>query len=621
MILGYLHHSFSNPTEAKNHFSNYSEASFLITSIVEAKQVKERVRALCEVHYAGYSTDSLKQCEGLMMVYFKELSLDQVKAGDMHLISADYVEENENTNPLVFNYKRYLQQRGIYHKIYLEKDQYFSLSTSHRNIWNLASLSRDKCLSVFKEHLTSDHNLAVASAMILGQRNLLSDDLYDAFTDTGAVHILAVSGLHVGIVSGLIALLLGFIKSTNPRVRILKLIVSLAGVWSFAFLTGGAAAVIRASLMFSLYFIGKAIYSPPISFNILSAAALIMLLYNPFYLFQAGFQFSFLALTGIMYFYPHLILLFHFKNKFIKGIWAMVVTSITAQALVSPLAISYFHKLPTYFWFTGIIAVPLAGFILSAGIATLFLHMTMGGEFVLTKIAGFTFDTFLTGLNYFIYKTQELPFCSTDDLWLSNRSILLFYAALGALALFYKLRKPIYLIFTLGFLLIQSVNNNIENRNMRSKKSLFVYDIYNESLAQLFRNGVLTEFSPGITQNKQVEYICANNEMYHRIYAEKLPAEVGINSQGSFHLIDDKVILFYPDEKVLEWSLKKPIDLLVLSQDSYHNLARLAKQFEIKKIVLDGTFKGDKFKLRQKANQLKIDIHLTSIDGALEYMI
>lgn len=585
----------------------------------ENKQQEEKVRALCEVKYVGYSEDSLIDATGKMMVYLNGVSKDEISPGDLIISKSDYRKEKRNTNPEVFDYQKYLENRSIYHKIFCKENSFQIIRKSKVDIWDRAGRYQEQCLDIFKQHLSSGHNLAVVSAMVLGERNLLSDELYDAFTDTGAVHVLAVSGLHVGIVAGMVALLFHFISKHKISTRIVIAILSIICVWAFAILTGAAAAVTRAALMFSLYFIGRSFHRPSISFNVLSAAAFFMLIYHPAFLFQAGFQFSFLALGGIMFFYKRIRDVLKFRNRALMSLWKLIAMSLSAQVLVSPLAIYYFHKLPVYFWLTGIVAVPAAVVILYLGLFLILCHVVLGSGFLLTKWTALILDSVLSYFNSVIFNIQKLPLCSADDLWLSTTSLVLIYLALIISAIYVKFKKPVFLFTGVLILLIQILNHTIENNMYRKKKELVVYDIYSESMAHLYYKGQLLEFTPGITERKQIDYITTNNRLAHRIYAEPSAEVLDIKSKNGFYAIDDNLILFYPTKEALNYTAEKTLDLIVLSADSYLDIKALSQQFKINQIVADGTLMYKKDKLWQAASNANIPIHFTTDHGAYEY--
>ena len=621
VLIGYLHQHFSSIDYHYNHFSVYNGATYYVLSPENSKQIDGNVRAQCRVLYAGITQDSLIKTSGKCMVYLKDMNLEDMQSGDVIITNAEFRREKKNTNPEVFDYQAFLHNRGIYHSMFCTKPSYQLLENKKIDIWDQARRYQNLCQGILSHHIKKKNNLAVISAMVLGERNLLSDELYDAFTDTGSVHILAVSGLHVGIVSALIAICLMFLSNSNKYSRVLKFILSIAAVWGFALLTGAAAAVTRAAIMFSLYFFAKSIGRKGISFNVLSLAALLMLLYSPSFLFQAGFQFSFLALAGIMFFYKRIRNLIKTKYRIINGIWNLMAMSFAAQLLVSPLAIFYFHKLPLYFWLTGVFAVPFAGILLSAGLILLLSHLVLGAEAILTKLIAFCLEHLLSFFNSVIFQSQKLPYCSADGLWISETSIFIIYCAMLVGMLFLAHRKVKYLYICLTLLIAQSVNHNLENWIIKREKEFVVYDIYSDSVSHIFFQGKLLSINPGINSPRQVDYITQNNVLAQRVYKEITAEEVGSKIVEGFYSLDGYLFLFYPSESILDFECKEPIDFLVLSEHSFTDIRKLAKRFEINQIIIDGTVKKYKTAITRAAYELGIPIHFTTNHGAFEVIL
>ena len=550
------------------------------------------------------------------MVYIKGY-IDSLSTGDLIISRNNAFLEKKNANPHVFDYKNYLNHRAIYHRMYLDSTDYILTNNRNYSLNQQAGKIREKCLAVFKNHLDDD-NLAVAAAMILGERKLLDDNLYDAFTDTGAVHVLAVSGLHVGIVSLLISFLFKYVRKNNRKAIFIKVALSIISVWAFALLTGMAAAVTRAGLMFTLLLVGQAFRRKTNSYNILSCAALVMLAYDPHYLFQAGFQFSFLALTGILYFYKPISKYLETNNKFLNKIWGLIAVSVSAQLLVSPLAIFYFHKLPNYFWLTGIVAVPAAFAILSVGLTLLALHFTIGTS-IITTATGVILKYLISWFNCFIFGIQKIPFCSADNLWLSRSSLILIYLALLLLALCIKFRKSKLLFGSIIVLLLQSALHITENKIEREKHLVFIYDSYKSSFIDIYKYGYASSYSLQAIDPTQSKYINGNNKLYQRIVADTSLAAFNIDTVHNIMRINNHLLLLYPNKNNLNYCISDSIDLAILSKDSYHNIDKLTERYPIKKVILDGTFDSDKYWLRKRLNEKGIPCHLTSIQGAYVY--
>ncbi len=617
-LIGIFSVSYRNIENQKFHFSKLSNShSYLIFEIVSKTQKTSGTRAQATVTHIGNHPDSLYNCYGNMMIYLKGISSDSLEIGSTLMGYGKHEEQTQNTNPHVFNYKRYLNHRGIFHRCFLNTGQYHIITHKTENLIVKASRIGSRFQKIFASHLNTDNNKAVATAMILGQRNLISNDLYDAFTDTGAVHVLAVSGLHVGILSKILLMLMSCMPKSKVGLRILHWALLITALWFFALLTGAAPAVIRATTMATLYFSGKLIYRNGTGLIVLITSAFLMLLYNPLYLFQAGFQFSFLALFGILYINPWLVKKLVIKNKFLNAIWQLIALACSAQLLVSPLATFYFHKLPLLFWLSGIIVVPMAGIILWNGLSLLLSHFTLGADNIVTTITGQCFDGILSFFNLIVFQIQKIPYCSADNLWVSNNSLLLIYLAIALAGLGIRLKNSKLIIAATMVIFLQSLLHLHENTSMRKVKKLVIYDIYDNSLVDVFYQGGLSPIMPSETDENKLQYNCLNNRLYNRVTAK---ADIELEHKSNFYQIDNQLFLIHPTDESLLFQPTADINLLVLSKNSISKLDIILKSYKVKKLILDGTVKQNE-KLIKRIDNYKIPYHFTSSSGAYEHIL
>ncbi len=274
-------------------------------------------------------------------------------------------------NPHQFDYRDYLRKLGIYHQLQLSDSNYFKNESPKRTILGLAASARNHIIQKLKAANFGQEELSIIQALLLGERSDISTETYDDYKNAGAVHILAVSGLHIGVLLLLIQFLL------RPfRNRTLSLILSVLLLWSFAFLAGLSPSIIRACAMFT--FVAYALYlnRPSNTFNILALSMFFILLFiNPNLLFQTGFQMSYAAVFAIVWIYPLLQKLWFPKNKIVRYLWQLLSVSLAAQLGVLPISLFYFHQFPGLFFISNLLIVPALGFILGTGILVIFLSL------------------------------------------------------------------------------------------------------------------------------------------------------------------------------------------------------------------------------------------------------
>lgn len=555
-------------------------------NIVERKKYRTSVKVEHIV-----INDSPNSSTGNLLCYFeKDENSQKIKPGDRLLINGTVLETSTNHNPLAFDFKNYLHNRGINHQIFIQSDDWEILSESELNyLQTLANNLRNKLLTVLRKHILKSDEQAIAAALTLGYRNQLTSEIYDAYTDTGSVHVLAVSGLHLGILTKLILVILGLFKSNHRVAKITKATVTILAIWLFALVTGAAPAVIRAATMFTLYTIGVTFSRNSNTYNILALSALILLLYDPFLLFQASFQFSYLALTSILYFHPIISAWWIPENKFIRYLWNLAVVAIAAQILVFPVTVYYFHKFPLYFILSGIVAVPSAAIILSLGLG-LFLV-----EFVaptLNQVLGPILETYLEFFLWTIMSIQKLPMCSVENILIRSSDMILIYILLVALMIGISFKKPRMIFLMLSALLFYAVSNCFFLFKNLNQKELIVYDHRGATSMDIITGLNLYEVSSIEMLKSTLEFANENYRLSKKIKSvyKVNPFETRSNNQvisGKGYLaFEDLRFLILNNKSELPSQEKIKIDYLIIGKVSTDKLVFALELIEAENIIL-----------------------------------
>ncbi|WP_419212697.1 ComEC/Rec2 family competence protein [Maribacter sp. X9] len=296
-----------------------------------------------------------------------------LKVDDEILVYANLQPIRPPLNPYQFDYKTYLENLGVYHQLRIEPHRFIVTDHPQKTVIGIAANARNYIIKKLKQADFGVDELGVIQALLLGQRSDISQETYSNYQKAGAVHILAVSGLHIGILLVLIQFILRPIKYI-PKGRIVTLILTVALIWGFAFLAGLSASIIRATTMFT--FVAYALYlnRPSNSFNILALSVLFILLFiNPYLLFQVGFQMSYAAVFAILWIYPLLQKVWFPNNRIVRYFWQLLCVSIAAQLGVLPISLFYFHQFPGLFFISNLIIIPVLGIILGVGILVIFL--------------------------------------------------------------------------------------------------------------------------------------------------------------------------------------------------------------------------------------------------------
>ena len=505
-------------------------------------------------------------------------------------------------NPHQFDYRKYLEDLGIYHELKIDNDGYYLSKVHTSSIYGIAAFAQNKISSKLQQANFGKDELGVIQALLLGQRNSISTETYDNYKDAGAVHILAVSGLHIGILLLLLQFLFRPLESL-PKGKTIKLVAIVLLLWCFAFLAGLSASVVRAVTMFS--FVAYALYlnRPSNSFNILALSMFfILLLFNPMLLFQVGFQMSYAAVFSIVWIYPMLQRFWFPKNTIIRKVWQLLSVSMAAQLGVLPISLFYFHQFPGLFFISNLLIVPFLGALLGIGILVIIL--ALGNS--LPDFLVLWYNRMIGLMNSVIQWVAEQEAFIFKNISFDSIQLLLAYALLVSLLLFFS--KPNFkrimafllaLIAFQSWLLYSSISTAKNNKLLllhQSKNSILFHQNGNQltiySAKESSADRMITDFSTGERIEKKFHKKLKNS---YNVDKKKL---VIIDSTG-----------VYPPFEQSEY--------LLLTQSPKINLERLLDSVQPKQIIADGSnYKSYIKRWKTTCAKRKLPFHYTGEKGA-----
>ncbi|WP_349677725.1 MULTISPECIES: ComEC/Rec2 family competence protein [unclassified Flavobacterium] len=275
-------------------------------------------------------------------------------------------------NPNQFDYGKYLEGKQIYAQIYTDAANIKTGSIINKDAWYYSSKLRTKIIRNLEKSNFNKAELNVAAALILGQQQDISPDIIRDYQYAGAVHILSVSGLHIGFILLFVTFLLKPFPNTR-RGSFIKLIIILFSLSSFGIIAGLAPSVVRSVAMFSFVAIGMYLRRSTYIFHTLLVSILLILLFQPSFLFDVGFQLSYVALFFILWLQPLLYQLWSPKNKIGNYFWEILTVSFAAQIGAFPLSIYYFHQFPGLFFVTNLVIIPFLSIIMALGVLVMVL--------------------------------------------------------------------------------------------------------------------------------------------------------------------------------------------------------------------------------------------------------
>ena len=547
-----------------------------------------------------------EKTRGHILLQLQKDSLkDQFKVDDLLLVPPFFTRVLPPLNPNQFNYKAYLTKQGIHHQLFLEKHQVLKRLKSKATLQGVAAKFRDKLQhSLLKQGFEKDE-LAVLSALLLGQRQAVSKELLSDYAAAGAIHILAISGLHVGI----ILLILSFLFTPLEKVKhgkYLKAFSIVLVLWVFAFVAGLSASVVRAVTMFTFVAVGQAIRRKnSVAFSLISSM-LLLLIIKPMFLFDVGFQLSYLAVFGIVWVQPRLVVMYRPRFIVSKKIWQLITVSIAAQVGILPLSIYYFHQFPGLFIASNLVIIPFLGLILMGGIVVVVLSLLqLIPSFLVVMYGGF-----ISLMNGFVNWVSLQEVFLFKDIGMSFLLMLALYTLIFAGVLF-LMKKNIWRLgcFLSGLLCLQLVCL-FEDKNVNSTADFIVFHKSRVAITGI-RRGRKLEIQASLDSVKLVAISLLQSYALgagiRTIKKTSFKNYINFNSQDI--LIVDSFGIYQLH------GLKRPI--VILQYAPKINLERLIKTLEPSLIIADGSnYKRVVHRWKATAEKYAIPFHDTGQKGA-----
>ncbi|WP_149274705.1 ComEC/Rec2 family competence protein [Pareuzebyella sediminis] len=606
ITIGVLSISMADPTNSSSHYSNSEFEGNRIWHLKIREVLKPT--SFSDRYTATVLQVGKKNVTGKILVtYTADSSSNKFGVDDELVVYGQLVKIQEPLNPHQFDYKKYLNGLGIHHQFRLQKTNYSALQNKDITLLGLAANIRYKIISKLKEADFGNEELAIIQALLLGQRNDISPDTFNAYKDAGAVHILAVSGLHIGILLLLLQYLLKPLERL-PKGNIIKLCIIVVLLWCFALIAGFSASIVRAVSMFSFVAYSLYLNRPNNTFNILALSILfILLVIDPQLLFQVGFQMSYAAVFAIVWVYPLLQRYWTPKYRLLRYPWRLLCVSVAAQLGVLPISLFYFHQFPGLFFISNLIVVPFLGILLGFGILIIVLALTN----VLPTSFVTMYDTFIRWMNTVVRWIANQETFIFNNISFDIVELVLLYGILVCLVNF--LFQPNYRKFlaTLSFIVLFQSWGLFIQYQIHQKKVLF--------LAHQVNNSILV-YQNGSSLDAKVE----NKIKSKRIITDYSIAE-GISTtnysplENSYQWKDRQILIL--DSPGIVAPVEKRIDYLVLTQSPKVNLERVIDILNPKIILADGSnFRTYVNRWQETCSKRQIPFHFTGKKGSYLFL-
>jgi len=574
-----------------NHFSK-SPAQYLIVKITNEPVLKNGLLRFTANVEARINSGQKATTTGTLLITLKDSSAKNLYYGDELLIPAKYNAVDPPFNPAEFDYKQYLANKNIYYQAFLYQKQFVILNTNAGNPFITCSLRlRRQLVEKLKRNISDTGAFAVASTLILGYKADLSPDILQAYSKTGTVYVLTVSGAQVAIIYLLLTFALSFLNRYKHG-RIIKAAIIIAVIWYYALLTGFSLAVCRVAVMVSMVIIGKSFSRYINTLNILAISAFLLLLYDPFFITEVGFQLSFLAVSGLVVLQPIVYKWLKCKNIWADKLWALCSVSITAQVVIFPISAFYFHEFPVYFLISNLFVVVPSGAIMYAGI----LYLLLPQMPVVSKSIAFILEKTTLLMNKGLTIIENMPYASINKLWLKPAEYILLYIIILSLFYFLYDKKTWLLKLSLFCTLLlclslsmkeidSSRSNSIAWLNLKKHKGM-VFKKGNEAI-------VLTDLknTDKIFQYSIQPYLDSCQVSNATVYGlnQDINTSWLIKKYDLVQFLNKRIFIFDGRQRNNVPSQKIKTDFIYLTGNPYTGLNVLNSSFDYETLVADGS--------------------------------
>ena len=446
-MLTHLH--MDRPLVESEHYHDRNKNYLIIHVMTDPVQKRSSYKCLARIECLVKNETCFYQNEKVLIYFNNKRPPRQVTAGSW-IITDKILQPIENFKSLDFDYKKYCRLRHIYSQLYLKENEYSIVPRAEtKSVLTILDSLRKRILTVIKQWVPSKSENSLLEALMVGFTDDLDPVLLKSYADAGVIHIIAISGLHLALICQLLQFVL-LQKGKNKYARWAKLIMILSCLWSYSLLSGASPSVIRAAGMFSITLFARNILRETTLYNILAASAFLLLSFDPFWIFDTGFQLSYAAVLSLGLFSKPIRDLLPLQNKMLRAIWDATSVSIAAQILTTPISIYYFNRFPTYFLLANLLAVPLSSLILVGGI----LLVACNPFHPMAQLVGWVLGKLISVLNGFIDHLSRLPGAVVANLQITFPGVILLYTIIFCSYHFVKYGRKIWLFTLLGILAV-----------------------------------------------------------------------------------------------------------------------------------------------------------------------
>ena len=603
-MAGYINLQWKNESRRSDHLISMNDSiSHYTVVITKPAEEKERTWKYEATILEANTNHGWKQVKGKVLLYTSKkdrtLKLHNdgprppksyeggFRPGDNLMIKGAPRLIQSPSNPGEFDYQKFSAYKNIFHQHFVRDNEVSWLGNRPANEFlHYATMSRLWADSVLRSHINGKREQALASALVLGVADGLDNDLLNAYSASGAMHVLSVSGLHVGIIYWVILILFKPFQRLKHSQWILAA-TSLAVLWIYAFITGLSPSVLRAVTMFSFVALARPLNRQTNIYNTLAASAFLLLVYDPYMIMSVGFQLSFLAVIGIVGLQPPLYRLWEPNSRLLDEVWKITSVSIAAQLATYSLGLFYFHQFPNYFLLANLFVIPLSFVVLLMGIGIIVFGYFSGVAFAL----GWMLEWIIKIMNEGVFLVERLPFSVLENVYISQIQCCALILLVVLVYMWIETKKSLPLVVASSLCILYSMDEWIHlERDVKPGKVTF-YNIPGHTAVDFMESGRSYFLSDSALEHDalKIKFHVLPGRLKAGVKNVMQSTAVTRKLKGCALMVWNKKTIVQITNQTYSMPANLEVDIVIISNNAIKSLSGLVTRVKAKEFVIDSS--------------------------------
>jgi competence protein ComEC len=596
------------------HYSKYLTDSSVVTAIIKEPIIAKpnsfkTVLQITSIKNNGISKQVIGDAYGYFIKTKEEPNL---LPGDVIAIQASAIKLRANGNPGEFDYATYSARSGITHSYFINPFRYIKLPKRVPSVSIFFAVQKIKCLAILAKYITNPKAQGIAEALLVGDRSNIEDQVWEAYKNTGIVHIIAISGMHLGLIYFQLVRVLLWIPIFKKNKKTTTMLAIML-MWAFSCLIGMPPSVARAGVIFTIIGVGQMINRKNYTYNSLLFSAFILLVIQPNWILDVGFLLSYAAIFGILLFAQQIQNSIYHPNKIWQKMTKDIATTIAAQIFTLPICLYFFHQFPVLLLVSNLMAIVATTYILYAEILLLILHF-LGLSF-LCNYLGQLIGWCIVWLNKCVVFLGKIPWFNIQHIQISFVQYIILFVMIICLSIAILRKKSVaLLVASFCFILFWSCSIYYQ-KNVVTQQVLLVHQASKKSIVQLITGKQCKIISQDSITSADVKNILEPARLVY--YANNVLPNSTIRNKGYLvNCIHQKTIMqVYANVSAINDI--DSIDYLILQRNAKIDIKNIVTQLHPKQLIIDGS--NSLWKIEQWKTALatvSLPCHITATQGA-----